>query len=77
MALTVYVGHVLLGMGALEAMGRLGSQTLLFSLAAAAVFIIVAVVLAGIWRRFHRRGPMEWLIRLVGNRGATQENDVG
>jgi len=65
MALTIYFGHVLVGMGTLEAMGRLGSQTLVLSLAAAAVFMVVAVAFAVVWRRFHRRGPIEWLMRFL------------
>ena len=63
LALTVYFGHVLLGMGVLEAMGRLSSQTLGFSLVAAIAFISVATIFAVVWRRFRRRGPVEWLMR--------------
>ncbi|MBU1227486.1 MAG: DUF1624 domain-containing protein [Actinobacteria bacterium] len=65
LALTIYVGHVLVGMGTLGAMGRLGSQTLSFALGAAAVFIAAAAAFAVIWRRFRRRGPVESLMRLI------------
>ena len=63
LALTVYFAHVLLGMGALEAMGRLDSQTLGFAMGAAGVFMVAAVVFAVVWCRFHRRGPVEWAMR--------------
>ncbi len=63
LALTVYFAHVVLGMGVLEAMGRLNSQTLGFSVAAAAIFLSIAVVFSVVWRRFYRRGPVEWAMR--------------
>ena len=63
LALTIYFAHVVVGMGTLESMGRLGSQTLVFALAAAGVFLLAAVVFAGLWRRRFRRGPVEWLMR--------------
>ena len=63
LALTIYFAHVVLGMGTLEEMGRLGSETLLFALGAAGVFLAVAVVFAVLWRRRFDRGPVEWLMR--------------
>jgi len=65
LALTVYFAHVLLGMGTLEAIGRLDSQTLGFSVGAAAVFMVAAVGFSVVWRRSHRRGPVEWMMRRV------------
>lgn len=64
-ALTIYFGHVLIGMGVLEAIGRLDAQTLWFSIAAAGVFITGSVGFAVLWRRWHDRGPVEWLMRRV------------
>jgi len=63
LALTVYFAHVLLGMGTLEAIGRLDSQTLGFAVGTAAVFLVAAVGFAVVWRRYHRRGPVEWAMR--------------
>ena len=65
LALTIYFAHVVLGMGTLEEMGRLGGQTLGFALAAAGVFLLVAVVFAVLWRRRFRRGPVEALMRYL------------
>ncbi len=64
--LTIYFGHVLVGMGMLKAVGRLDSQTLGFAVGAAAVFLTVALAFAVIWRRSHRRGPVEWAMRSLG-----------
>ena len=62
-ALTIYFGHVLIGMGVLDAIGRLDAQTLWFALGSAVVFIAASVVFAVVWRRYRRRGPVEWLMR--------------
>lgn len=63
LALTVYFAHVLLGMGILDEIGRLEDQTLLFALTSAGAFYVSAVAFSVWWRRSHRRGPVEWLMR--------------
>ena len=63
LALTLYVGHVVIGMGVLEACGRLEEQTLRFALACAAGFCVASVVFAASWRRRFDRGPLEWIMR--------------
>lgn len=63
LALTLYVAHVVVGMGTLEALGRLDGQTLGFALASALAFCAGAVVFAHLWRRRFRLGPLEWLMR--------------
>jgi uncharacterized membrane protein YeiB len=65
LALTLYVAHVVLGMGILEAMGRLENQTLLFSLSASVVFCIAGVVFAHVWRSRFKRGPLEAIMRTL------------
>ncbi len=65
LALTLYVAHVLVGMGTLEAIGRLENQTAAFAIACAMIFCATAVVFATLWRRHFRRGPLEWLMRRV------------
>ncbi len=65
LALTIYVAHVVIGMGTLEALGRLENQTPAFAIGSAAVFCATAVVFAHLWRRRFRRGPLEWLMRRV------------
>ena len=61
--LTLYVAHILLGMGAIEALGMLGGQTLGQALAAAVLFCLIATVYAAIWAQFFKRGPIEMLMR--------------
>ncbi len=63
LALTLYVAHVIVGLGVLEAMGRMEDQTLPFIIGASLVFSAVSVVYATLWRRRYRRGPLEWVMR--------------
>lgn len=65
LALTLYVAHVLVGMGTLEALGRLGGQTLAFACGAAIVFTLLGAVFATLWRRRFARGPVEAVMRRV------------
>lgn len=59
LSLTIYVAHVLLGMGALEAVGRLEGQSLEFAVAMSALFYLSAVLFAALWTRRFRQGPLE------------------
>ncbi|MCP3993615.1 MAG: DUF418 domain-containing protein [bacterium] len=63
LALTLYIAHVIIGMGALEMMGRLEEQTLPFIVGASLIFSAASVAWATWWRRRHQRGPLEWLMR--------------
>lgn len=65
LALTLYVAHVVVGMGILDAMGRLENQTLPFALLAATVFCAAGVAFASLWRRRFRRGPLEAALRAL------------
>jgi uncharacterized protein len=72
----LYVAHVVIGMGILEAIGRLENQTLPFSLLASGVFFALSVVFAYSWRCRYKRGPIEMLMRyLTEKRRAEQEVD--
>ena len=63
--LTLYIAHIFIGMGTLEALGMLGGQTAATSVAAALVFCALSVLYAFFWSRRFRRGPMEALMRRV------------
>ncbi len=63
LALTLYVGHVIVGMGALETIGRLENQTLQFSVWASVLFCGAGVAFAHVWRRRFERGPLEAAVR--------------
>ncbi len=67
LALTLYVAHVVIGMGSLEAIGQLENQTLGFALTAALVFCVVAVVYSTFWLKKFRRGPLEVLLRKISS----------
>ena len=65
LALTLYVAHVVLGMGLLEAVGRLYHQTMLFAVGAALAFTLLGTTSAWAWRSRLQRGPLEALMRRV------------
>ncbi|MCV6593647.1 MAG: DUF418 domain-containing protein [Silicimonas sp.] len=61
--LTLYLAHILIGMGTLEALGMLTDQTTETAVTAALIFCILAMVYALIWARFFSRGPVEAVMR--------------
>lgn len=62
--LTLYIAHIIIGMGTLEALGYLAvPQTIEPALTAALLFSFAAMVYAFLWVRFFKRGPIEWLMR--------------
>lgn len=61
--LTLYIAHILIGMGTLEAMGLLGGQTLSQSVLASVTFCAAATVYAFFWAKAFKRGPIEALMR--------------
>ena len=65
LALTLYVAHVVLGMGLLGAAGRLEHQSLPFAVGMAFVFCAVATLFAILWRKRFARGPLEECMRRV------------
>jgi len=63
MALTLYVLHVVLGMGLMDITGTLGGQTIAVSLLWSLGFCTFALVFSVSWLRFFKQGPLEWLIK--------------
>jgi len=61
--LTLYIAHILVGMGILEALGLLGGQTLPVAMMAALAFCAASVVYALAWSRLARHGPIERVMR--------------
>jgi uncharacterized protein len=61
--LTLYIAHIFLGMGTLEALGMLGGQSAEAAFAAALLFCLAATLFAWVWARRWKRGPMEMLMR--------------
>lgn len=63
LALTLYVAHVIVGMGFLEAIGLLENQTITFATISGIIFSILAILFAHLWRKRFERGPLEWVMR--------------
>ncbi|CAB5720448.1 Predicted membrane protein [Delftia tsuruhatensis] len=64
MTLTLYLAHILIGMGILEAMGALDGTRGLGDVAwAATLYLLMATVAAWAWGRKVAQGPVEWVMR--------------
>ncbi len=61
--LTLYLAHILIGMGTLEILGMTQNQTPAQSLQASLLFCALAALYAWLWSRFFKRGPVEALMR--------------
>lgn len=65
LALTLYVAHVVVGMGVLDVIGRLENQTLSFALLSSAIFCALAMLFASLWRTKFKQGPLEAVMRAL------------
>lgn len=67
MALTMYVLHVVMGMGAVEifAPEKIGKLPVEFSFFYAAIYSFLSVIFAVYWSKRYKRGPLEFLMRKV------------
>jgi uncharacterized membrane protein YeiB len=65
MALTWYFGHILVGLGVIEASGRAASEPLPVAEGCGAVFFVLAVLTSWLWKRRFRQGPLERVMRAV------------
>jgi len=63
LALTLYVAHVILGMGILESMNKLGNQSIKFSLFSALTFCVFSIIFSVLWLKYFKIGPLEWVFR--------------
>ena len=65
--LTLYLAHILIGMGVLEALGLLveqgQAQSVPLAVGAALLFCVLATGYAWAWNRHFKRGPVEMLMR--------------
>lgn len=65
--LTLYIAHILIGMGTLEALGMLGQQSVSTSVVASLLFCTCATIYAYLWSQRFRRGPIETIMRRLDN----------
>jgi uncharacterized membrane protein YeiB len=65
LAFTWYVGHILIGLGTVIALGLTEDRPLALGVAAGAAFFTVVAAISLLWRRRFRHGPLEWVMRRV------------
>ena len=65
LALTLYVVHLIIGMGQSKALEIIDNQTFPFTIGSAVIFCICAVIFSHFWRKRFERGPLEWSIRRI------------
>ncbi len=63
--LTLYIAHILIGMGALEALGLIEERSTAESVIASGTFCALAVTYAWLCKRWFKRGPAEAAMRAV------------
>ena len=63
--LTLYVAHIVVGMGSLELLGMIGGQTIHTAILTSTVFCLMTVVYAYYWSRSFKYGPIETLMRRI------------
>lgn len=67
MALTLYVAHVVIGMGTLESLGRLQDQSIQSVVVETIISCLIATLFAHLWLSRFRRGPLESLFRRIAD----------
>lgn len=62
-ALTLYVAHVVIGMGLVFSIDdqMIGSYSIDFSICYALVFSLCSIIFANLWLKHFKYGPLEWL----------------
>jgi len=63
--LTLYIAHILIGMGTLKALDLLGGQSLGIAVVCALVFCALATIASYLWAQRFKRGAIEALMRAV------------
>jgi uncharacterized membrane protein YeiB len=70
LALTLYLTHILLGLGILDALGLLQQASLPLAVGSACAYLILFGIFSVWHRRYFQHGPVEWCLRKVA--GATR-----
>jgi uncharacterized membrane protein YeiB len=65
MALTWYFAHIVLGLGAVDALGLVNSQPLPIAAGCGVGFFAAALLASWLWKMAFRHGPLEWLMRKI------------
>ena len=67
LSLTLYVAHVIIGMGFLESIGWLENQTINTSLLSSLIFCVCGICFSISWLKYFKAGPLEWLFRKLAS----------
>jgi uncharacterized protein len=67
LSLTLYVAHVILGMGVLDGINRLSNQTIESSLLSSLIFCTCGVAFSVFWLKYFKAGPLELIFRKVAS----------
>lgn len=59
LSLAHYIGHIIIGLGLLEAIDYLENGNLAFAMTYACAYFIMAIIFSQIWRKWFNRGPAE------------------
>jgi uncharacterized membrane protein YeiB len=65
LSLTLYIAHIIVGMGFLESIGRLENQSIDFSLLSSLIFCTGGIAFSVVWLKYFDVGPLEWIFRKV------------
>ncbi|SCW33235.1 Uncharacterized membrane protein YeiB [Paenibacillus tianmuensis] len=65
LSLSHYIGHIVIGLGLLQALGYLENGGLSFAMAYGTAYFIVAIVFSNLWIKWKTRGPIELIMRKV------------
>lgn len=65
MSLTLYVAHILIGMGTLESLGWLQGRSLHEVLLATSIYFLCSIAFCQLWSRRWQQGPLEMLMRRI------------
>ncbi|WCN36243.1 DUF418 domain-containing protein [Aneurinibacillus uraniidurans] len=63
LSLSHYIGHIIIGLGILEAVNYLENGQISFALAYSCCFFVLAIIFSHIWRKWLKRGPVETIMR--------------
>jgi uncharacterized membrane protein YeiB len=69
MALTWYFAHIVLGLGAVVALGLESSQPLPVAAGCGVGFFTMAILVSSLWKLAFRHGPLEWTLRKIAGDG--------
>lgn len=63
LSLSIYIAHVIVGMGLIEYLGLFDTSSIEMALLSAIVFCILSIVFSNIWLKYFKLGPFEILFK--------------